>query len=130
TLAQLRADAFCDVLAGIPFQLIPGTDPITARADAAACHHPDLVRPVPDWPTESRFPNRRTGDADGGPNPGTGPDDGAGPDDGGGPDGGAGFDGGGGRPGTGGPGAGCGRVPEPPVPPEDEPTRVIDLYDY
>jgi len=88
TLAQLRADAFCDVLAGIPFQLIPGTDPITAQADAAACHHPDLVRSVPDWPTESRFPNTKTSDADGG------------------------------------------QRPEPPVPPEDEPTGVIDLYDY
>jgi hypothetical protein len=34
TLAQLRGDAFTDLLAGVPFQTTPSIDPLTAEADA------------------------------------------------------------------------------------------------
>ncbi len=36
TLAQLRCDAMADILAGIPFQLHPTADPVTAAADAVS----------------------------------------------------------------------------------------------
>ena len=41
TLAQLRADAHLDLLAGTPFQLSPSIDPITAEADARHPRDPD-----------------------------------------------------------------------------------------
>ena len=41
TLAQLRADAHLDLLAGTPFQLWPSIDPITAEADARHPRDPD-----------------------------------------------------------------------------------------
>jgi hypothetical protein len=40
-LAQLRADAHLDLLAGRPFQLSPSIDPITAEADARHPRDPD-----------------------------------------------------------------------------------------
>jgi len=40
-LAQLRADAHLDLLAGTPFQLSPSIDPITAEADARHPRDPD-----------------------------------------------------------------------------------------
>ncbi|HEX5997157.1 MAG TPA: DUF222 domain-containing protein, partial [Jiangellales bacterium] len=58
-LAQLRADAMCDVLAGIPFRLAPTVDPVTAEADASE-DLPDLPLSTPNWSTESRFPTRKT----------------------------------------------------------------------
>lgn len=59
TLAQLRADAYVDLLAGTPFQLAPTIDPLTAQADAAdrddwaewGGRRPDPTdAPVPDLP--------------------------------------------------------------------------------
>ena len=41
TLAQLRADAFLALLAGIPFQTTPPTTPLTAEADALYPAHTD-----------------------------------------------------------------------------------------
>jgi len=157
TLAQLRADAFCDVLAGVPFQLVPGHDPLTAQADASAEGRPDRAWLLPGWRVESRFPNGTPG--------GGRPDEhhGCGAAAGGHRDGQHQPDGGGGvgdeqdrqrQPGGCGAGLGVGPArgdhaaadgvpgesscPEggwgsglvPPEPPDLEPTGVIDLYDY
>ena len=192
TLPQLRADALCDVLAGVPFQLSPSTDPLTAQADASTPGRPARPWYVPDWRTEPRFPNGTTassgsgghGDSGhsshltvrsgagggggepggsgggepggggrggyrspaghdggglGGPPPGSGGPRGGGDpggsrrrggDPGGGGSGGGDF-GGEGPHATGGPSPDSGRPSgSVPVPPEEEPVGIIDLYDY
>ncbi len=55
TLAQLRADAQLDLLAGIPFQLSPTIDPVTADADAL---HPTDADDAADSRSETRNPDR------------------------------------------------------------------------
>lgn len=126
TLPQLRADAFCDVLAGIPFQLSPTTDPETAAADAGAEGRPQRAWPLPNWRGEPRFGNRKTTSSDHRPAAPTGPrpaeaDPRAG--------GGAGGDGRLSEQGGGGPEGAGSSMPMPPEP-EPEPTDVIDLYEY
>ena len=51
TLAQLRADAFLALLAGIPFQSIPPTTPLTAEADAL---HPAHANEDDDGASDAR----------------------------------------------------------------------------
>jgi hypothetical protein len=74
-LAQLRCDAFADILCGIPFQIVPSVDPVTAQADAAAERASDHRGPATadrsDRGVDSRFwtgnamnPGSGLGDAD------------------------------------------------------------------
>jgi len=48
-LAQLRADALTDILAGVPFRLAPTVAPVSAEADAAAEPGPEAQ--APGWRT-------------------------------------------------------------------------------
>ena len=122
-LSQLRADAFTDLLSGVPFQLAPSTDPITAEADA---QHPleeaevfppgKPQRRKPRPTTEPRTPRGHSGDPGGASaDPGGAEPDGASPACTWGEPGGA--EPGGAEPGGAEPGGA-------------EPPGWIDLYDY
>jgi hypothetical protein len=63
-LAQLRGDAMCDLLAGMPFQLAPGMDPVSAEADRLAVVT-DAALTCDSATSESRFGSEKDGEADG-----------------------------------------------------------------
>jgi hypothetical protein len=74
TLSQLRGDAFTDLLAGVPFQITPSVDALTADADARYPHfEPGADQPpgaVPDQPPSHADQGRSPGCADQGRSPG------------------------------------------------------------
>lgn len=79
TLAQLRADAFCDVLAGVPFTITPTVDSACTEPDATQ-NKPTPPWSMPGWSVEPRF--ARNPDSDEDSDTGDDPDNG-GPDGGG-----------------------------------------------